>query len=204
MEVAVKRILFVLTAISVSFASTYASESNDSSLEIVSDSSAEAEVASGLFNNAYLAYGTGGSFLHSGDAKFNRWMGVVGLGVGHAFNKLYVGGECLLDIMRSKSKENEGVRSNGLHPQVTLKAGWIGGDATLFYGKVGGMHSKGKYYGNDKSKFSSLIGGGIYRAFNAKYGAGVEADYSTGFKENGKKVNQGWNLRVLLHYNVPF
>lgn len=199
-----KRVLFILAAISVSFASVNAMESEGSSLGMVDDSSSEAEVAGVLFNNAYLAYGIGGSFLHSGDSKFNRFMGVVGLGVGHAFNKLYVGGECLLDIMRSKSKENGDVKSNGLHPQLALKAGWIGGGTTLFYGKFGGVHSKGKYYGNNKSKFSSLIGGGVYRAFNAKYGAGVEADYSTGFKENGKKINQGWNLRVLLHYNVPF
>ena len=199
-----KRVLFVLAAILMSFAGVNAMEGNDSSLEVMDDGSSEADVAGSLFNNAYLAYGLGGSFLHSGDAKFNRWMGVVGLGVGHAFNKIYVGGECLFDIMRSKSKENGDIKSNGLHSQLALKAGWIGGGTTLFYGKFGGAHSKGKYYGNDRSKFSSLIGGGVYRAFNAKYGAGVEADYNTGFKENGKKINQGWNLRVLLHYNVPF
>ncbi len=199
---------------------------NVSAEEIVVEEATVVESCS-AFNSVYGGLGMGGSFLKIGNEKFNRFMGSALLGAGKVFsNKIYLGGEFLMDFMGSKSKnlENDGISTKisnkGFNPQIALRGGYVFRTNNMVYLKAGMAYSKAKVEvkGNGKeASFSSnqwapVVALGGEKVFCNKFSARVEAEYAFGKnktrdfegKSYSAKFNKGWNVRALVAYNIKY
>ena len=182
---------------------------------------------SNAFDSVYGGLGLGGNFFKAkikdldnekiASEKFNRFMGSAVLGAGKAYKgKYYIGAEFLVDFMKGKEKSFKDdaydctVKSNGFHPALALRFGYVFDNTNLVYGKFGGMWSKIKLNNKttneseSKSKIAPTLALGFEKAFCKKFSVCVEPEYSFGYKAGKSKLNKGWNVRALVKYNLGY
>lgn len=212
-------------------------------------------IESSPFDSVYAGLGIGGSFLTGGDYhycktvaearankgtgklenKANRFIGSFVLGAGKVFsNKVYLGGEFIVDFTKDKKKTAEGyaeheklgdvhtktdAKVGGFMPQIAVKAGYAFRKDVLAYVKMGCAWTKatGDFYYKkgdrdewtkdrsvSKTKASFVLGLGAEKVFCKKFSAAIEGDYNFGWKEGDVKFNKGWTVRALVKYNVKY
>ncbi|GHT92796.1 hypothetical protein FACS1894122_07100 [Alphaproteobacteria bacterium] len=173
----------------------------------------------------YVTAGIGGSFYkHKAEGgitespNHNRFIGVLGLGGGKAFDGgFYAGLEALFDFGSSSRKG--GVKISAVSPSLGLRLGYFNRNAeTLFYTKVAASHSSvdASTVNNpdlhDKiSKIAPAVALGVEKAFTKKISGRLEGEYRFGSKrtlregtptETKHKAAKGWNVRALVSYNI--
>lgn len=199
-------------------------------------------IESSAFDSVYAGLGIGGSFLKSStditwqdlgdvstsklsDTKANRFIGSFVLGAGKVFNnKVYLGGEFLVDFTKNKKKEYKendvhyaDLSMKGFIPQVVVKAGYAFRKDVLAYVKLGCAWTKASIYHvqadktYSKTKASFVLGLGGEKVFCKKFSAAIEGDYNFGWKtkfsddiKKDSRCNKGWTVRALVKYNVKY
>lgn len=191
-------------------------------------------IESSSFDSVYAGLGIGGSFLKSthddkilgseiSDTKANRFIGSFVLGGGKVFsNKIYLGGEFLVDFTKNKKKEysfnnvhSADVSMKGFIPQINIKVGYAFRKDVLAYAKLGCAWAKASVYNVlekkeiiSKTKASFILGLGAEKMFCKKFSAAVEGDYNFGWKNKvinkNSRFNKGWTVRALVKYNVKY
>lgn len=196
----------------------------------------ETAVVESSYDNVYALLGIGGSFLKSEyragnlseNKNANRFVGVIGLGVGKAFNgKFYAGVEALSDWGKTiketfyqNGAEVGNYKSNGLRPAIALRFGYVCPNDFLAYLKFAGVWSKASFEClNDNNvwtkkninKFVPEIDLGVEKAFCKKFSTRIEAGYVWRAKQTNCvfdgltiEANKGWNVRALVAYNIKY
>ncbi|MBQ3564857.1 MAG: hypothetical protein IJA14_01760 [Alphaproteobacteria bacterium] len=197
----------------------------------------ETAVVESSYDSVYAFLGIGGSFLESKarlvdwsrNHDTNRFVGVIGLGGGKAFNgKFYAGAEALLDWGKTDKKtlyQDNGAewgqsKSNGLRPAIALRLGYVCPNNFLAYLKFAGVWSKASLEGPNANgvrtkkninKFVPEIDLGVEKAFCKKFSTRIEAGYVWRAKQTNciidnltVEANKGWNVRALVAYNIKY
>jgi opacity protein-like surface antigen len=202
-------------------------------LSLLQSESYAAEVVS--FDGIY--WGLGGTYSkaenqatlllnnQSKSQKNNGWGGLVIFGSGKiaSAHTVYLGGELLLDIRKSKQfevnfgPEKANVKNSGLIPSFAFRAGLLeAGAVFMIFGKAGCYFSKStiELSGGDEStrlnvsKVAPFFGAGVEGIFWKKYALRLDYEYrlKNEKKNNKYKLELGntSNLRVMFVWHIKF
>ncbi|MBR1734280.1 MAG: hypothetical protein IJ730_02355 [Alphaproteobacteria bacterium] len=209
---------------------------------VIVEQAPEEECCTPDFGGVSFILGIGGSFLKEeiknkdkkvlrdfdkSSKNINRFMGTVGFGYGSVLkNKIYVGGEFLVDFTKNKKHNNivkganeSYMKVGGMYYSLGLRLGYVVPKYnTMVYFKVAGSHSSAKafYKGTATSDGKTLkankivptLALGVEKAFSKKLAARLEGEYRFRAKKKSEgfelKANDGFNIRALVSYNVRF
>lgn len=178
------------------------------------------------FDNLYLGIGIGGSFLktdsnirRNAKSEADRFIGSAVFGLGKTFrDNYYMGGECLVDFTKTKTRATSvrhiNFKTRGITPSLGVRVGYNYVPCNvMFYGKVSAVFPKSTVMYDEHeifsvSKCSPSFELGAERAFG-RFVTRVGAEYVVRSKKTVSirnrdytlKSGKGFNIRALVLYS---